>query len=1031
MLRQLKKHNSMKAFHQLLALGLLAMPAGLLAQDTEIWVSRIDNPNRETNGIYGFPASDPQAITAKKTAPELYFQKGVGYQDGVIYGMDYKQGFFSPDRYILYAVDTKTWSISQRDVDKMFAIKETANGVDGTVYALFDDGALGTIDYVNLTRQDISSPSRYYVALGVSSIGELFGIDSEANMVRINTQNGAETVVGNLGISINRYSQTTGEIDPVTNLFYLAAKTSYGEPMSIFAIDLQTCEATTKGQLPYGYEDLAGMIIVGEPAAAGAPGRATGLKATFEGNSLTGTLSFTAPTETFDHKELEGELAYTVSYGADVQQTLSGTAQAGADVSLPITLSEGGLITFSVKFANTAGEGQTASVTQWVGPDAPLTPADVELTLDADGKATLTWSAPTACLNGGHLGNLTYDVRRIVSGEETLVAQGLTATMFTEQLEITTLQEYSYTVTALNDGTPSEPATSNRVVAGDGFGVPFVEQFGEGNHLEYFTVVNVNGDSDRWGDLTWKLHTEMTYWGQGKSYEEMWVQTDGATDDWLLTPPLQLQPGQAYIVKFKMKAGYDSTPETFEVMMGRTASVGAMTTTLLREQSITNTTYTEFSREFSVSEAGSYCIGFHATPNQGSALYLDDIEVRVNASQAAPAKVADLAAEADATGELRATVSFTAPTTTIGGDALTELTKIEVMRDATLIAVIEAPAVGSSQQVVDEHPSNGYHLYTVVAYNAEGNGLRAETPDIYVGVDIPQAPVVTKIADQGDHVVFEWAESAATGARGYVVRPEDVVYEVYATDMATGRRADLIYEGKDRMVEASYSDTEDFDVAKWIIVARNVAGSSSDAAAKIATGTPLTLPYRETFAMGRLKTSIWTEQTGMRSWNPSTEDACDADAGSLMFAPYADGDQSSYNTQRLTFVGVKQPQLSFWYRIESGSLAVKAWLSDGSEMPLLDAQSSASSASQWCFATTDMSPLKQQPYVVLKFQGTGQAESRLFVDNVLVCDGAYANGIKDTVQPSLPNGHYYDIQGRRVAEPAQGLYIYNGKKIIK
>lgn len=1021
----------MKTFKQLLALGLLALPAALLAQDTEIWVSFIDNPNRETNGIYGFPASDPQAITAKKTAPELYFQKGTGYQGGVIYGMDYKQGFFSPDRYILYAVDTKTWSVSQRDVDKKFAIKETANGVDGTVYALFDDGALGTINYTDLTRQDIYSPSRSYVALGTSSVGELYGIDNEANVVRINTQNGAETIVGNLGISINRYGQATGEIDPVTNQFYLAAQAGYNEPMTIFAVDLQTCKATTKGQLPYGYDYLGGMIIVGEPAAAGTPGRATNLKAAFEGNSLTGTLSFTAPTETFDHKTLEGELAYTVSYGTDGQQTLSGTAQTGDDVSLPITLNEGGLITFAVKFANAAGEGQTASITLWVGPDAPLMPNDVELTLDADGKATLSWTAPTACVNGGFMGNLTYDVRRIVSGEETLVAQGLTTTTFTEQLEITTLKEYSYAVTALNDGTPSEPATSNRVVAGDGFGVPFVEQFGESNHLEYFTVVNVNGDSDRWGELTWKLHAEMNYWGQGKSYEEMWVQTDGATDDWLITPPLQLQPGQAYIVKFKMRAGYDTTPEKFEVMMGRTASIGAMTTTLLREQSITNTTYTEFSREFCVSEAGSYCIGFHATPNQGAALYLDDIEVRVNASQDAPAKVTDLTAEADATGELRTTISFTAPTTTIGGDALTELTKIEVLRDADLFATIEAPAVGSSQQVVDEHPSNGYHLYTVVAYNAEGNGLRAETADVYVGVDIPQAPVVTKIADLGDHVVFEWAEAAATGARGYVVRPDDVVYEVYATDMATGRQADLIYEGKDRVLEADYTDTEDFDIAKWIIVARNVAGSSRDAAAKIATGTPLTLPYRETFAMGHLKTSIWTEQTGLRSWNPSTEDACDADAGSLMFAPYADGDQSSYNTQRLTFVGIKQPQLSFWYRLESGSLAVKAWLSDGSEMPLLDVQSASSSASQWRFATADMSQLKQQSYVVLKFQGTGQAETRLFVDNVLVCDGAYANGIEETVQPSLHNGQYYDMQGRRVAEPSKGLYIYNGKKIIK
>ena len=562
----------MKTIRQLLAAVLLALPAAMTAQDTEIWVSVVDNPNRESNGIYGFPASDPKALTAKKTAPELYFQKGTGYQDGTIYGMDYKQGFFTPDRYILYAVDTKTWSVTSRDVSSSLALKETANGADGTVYALFDDGRLGTLDYKTLTRTDIATPQRSYAALGVTGMGDLYGIDSDANLVSINTTTGAETVVGSTGLSIYGYGRTTGEIDPVTGKFYLAAQSGWSESLSIYAIDLQSCEATTMGQLPAGYDYLGGMIIVGEPAAAGAPGRATNLKATFEGNALTGTLSFTAPTTTFDHQPLEGELAYTVSYGSDGQQSLTGMAQPGADVSLPITLSEGGLITFAVKFANAAGEGQTATITQWVGPDAPLTPDDVELTMDADGLATLSWTAPTGCVNDGYLGTLTYDVWRIVSGEETLVAQGLSATTFSEQLEITTLKEYSYAVVALNDGTPSERALSNKIIAGDGFGVPFTEQFGEGNHLDYFTVVNVNHDEDRWGELTWKLHTDMNFWGQGTSYEEMWIQTDGATDDWLITPPLQLKANTLYALTFKMKAGYDTTPEKFEVRMGQTAT---------------------------------------------------------------------------------------------------------------------------------------------------------------------------------------------------------------------------------------------------------------------------------------------------------------------------------------------------------------------------------------------------------------------------------------------------------------------------
>ncbi|MBQ1773321.1 MAG: choice-of-anchor J domain-containing protein [Prevotella sp.] len=1066
--------NTIKTFF-FSALTALCLPVQLHAQDAEIWVSFIDNPNRETNGVYGFPASDPSAIAAKKTAPELYFQMGTGYQDGIIYGMDYKQGFFTPDRYILYSIDTKDWTVSQKDVDKKFALQEAACGMDGTVYAQFSDGVLGKIDYKNLTRTDIATPGRTYAALGVTSVDELYGIDTEGNLVRINTNNGAETVVGQIGFGIYSYKGSTGEIDPVTNRFYLLTTPTWSDPTTLYSIDLATAQATKIGELPVGYDYMGGMIIVGEPAAAGSPAKATNLKASFEGSSLSGTFSFTAPTETFDHQPLEGEMTYTLSYGTDegAKQTLTGTVNAGATVTKDITLSEGGNVTFTVRLSNASGEGQTASLTQWIGPDAPLAPTNVVMTMDADGHVDLSWTAPTATVNGGYMGTITYNVYRIESGEETLVAQDLTTTTFSETLEITTLKEYQYAVVANNEGTLSQRALSNKQVAGDGFGVPFVEQFGEGNHLEYFTIINVNGDSDRWGELTWKVHTSGGYWDSGQSYEEMWCQTDGNTDDWLITPPLQLQPGKAYALTFKMKAGYNTTPEKFEVTMGRTATVEGQTTTLIAERTITNTDYVTFTKEFTVSEAASYCIGFHAMPNVGSALYLDDVEVRIGASQDAPAQVDNLKVEADVTGALKATVSFNAPTTTIGGAALTSISKIEVMRDEQLVATIDNPAVGSSQSVDDNGPKNGYNNYTVVAYNEAGNGLRAEMEKVYVGVDIPQAPVVTMIQDNLGSVHFEWAEASATGANGYVVRPADVTYSVYATN-ADGSQGELLYEGKERQLDADYADTEAFDIAKWLIVAENVAGTSKAGAAKIATGVPMLLPYRETFAMGYLKTSIWTEQSGVRSFNPSTEDAATEDAGSLMFMPFLTGDNSSYNTPRLTFAGVKQPTLTFFHKAEAGSaskVVAKIWQADGTETVLTEADYTTLTTNGWTKETIDLTAFKQQDFVVVKFFAQGEAGKAIFIDDVTIRDGAFDD---EAVIPtaislsSTPITHHpspvYDLQGRlvyrgyegtevrgyessivegeegnlapshpRTPAPSMknGIYIINGKKYIK
>ena len=1027
----------MKNILTLFAVSLVLMPSSLKAQgDTEIFFSFPSNPNRESNGIYSFTAGDPSQVTARKTAPEFYFTQGTGYQNGHIYGMTYTQGFFTPDRYTLYDIDMRDWSYTQQDVDKKLALKETANGANGTTYALFTDGTLGTIDYAHRQRTTIYTPTRDFVALGVNSIDELYGIDSDRHVVRINTANGQETDLGQVDMTWG-YGNKTGEIDPVTGLFYLAAATSWNANYTIFAIDLATLTATDCGQLPPGYDYVDGMIILGEPSAAGAPAKATGLKATFEGNALSGTFQFTAPTLTFDHKTLEGELYYTVEYGtADgAAAQLKGTTQPGAQVTLPLTLQQGGMVTFTVRLSNSAGEGQSATLQQWIGPDAPLPPTGVTLTMSADGTATLTWQAPTACVNGGYMGLLTYDVYRIVSGEETLVAHDLGTTTFTEQHQVSTLQEYSYAVVASNEGTLSQRALSNKVIAGEGFGVPFTEHFGEGNHLEYFTVVNVNHDEDRWGELTWKLHTDMTFWGAGQSYEEMWVQTDGATDDWLITPPLQFKGANLYALTFRMKVGNADTPEAFEVRMGDDADIRHMTIPLMAERTITNTDYVTFRCEFRVFNDTQMCIGFHATPHQGVALYLDDIEVRQATSPDAPAAPQFTGLFAGEKGELKATIEFLTPEYNIGAQPLGGLTKVELLRDEELIATLDHPAVNTQYTIVDDQPANGYHNYTLVPYNEAGRGESARYDSLYVGIDLPQAPHIRRIEDHGNRVRVEWDAADIYGQRGYYVSPEDVSYEVYATDMATGRRADLLYQGKERTFEAGYQDTDDFDLVKWIVVARNVAGSSTDGVAKMATGCPLTLPYRETFAMGALKTSIWTEQSGVRSWNPTTEDAVGTDAGSLLYVPYAHGDVSAYCTQRLTFVGVRQPQLSFYTKIESGVLRVEAWQPSGEQTVLTSV--TAAQAADWQKFTVDLTPLKQQKYVVLKFIGQGEPGRRMLIDDVLICDGAYADGIEEVnVHHSSPITHHsYDLMGRRHSSltrhhSSSTLQVRDGRKVV-
>lgn len=65
----------------------------------------------------------------------------------------------------------------------------------------------------------------------------------------------------------------------------------------------------------------------------------------------------------------------------------------------------------------------------------------------------------------------------------------------------------------------------------------------------------------------------------------------------------------------------------------------------------------------------------------------------------------------------------------------------------------------------------------------------------------------------------------------------------------------------------------------------------------------------------------------------------------------------------------------------------------------------------------------------IKKQGWGAG---VIVTDLLLHNGDIVTGIAEIEKNSTVNsGVYYDLQGRRVAQPAKGLYIVNGKKFVK
>lgn len=92
-------------------------------------------------------------------------------------------------------------------------------------------------------------------------------------------------------------------------------------------------------------------------------------------------------------------------------------------------------------------------------------------------------------------------------------------------------------------------------------------------------------------------------------------------------------------------------------------------------------------------------------------------------------------------GTMSAEIKFNAPTTTVGGGTLSQITKIEIFREESLIKTFTSPACGSALTYIDTLRSLSANLYAyrVVATNTVGEGLSAKEIS-FIGEDKPAAP---------------------------------------------------------------------------------------------------------------------------------------------------------------------------------------------------------------------------------------------------------------------------------------------------
>ena len=832
--------------------GMKRAGSGILLDDGRtIWGDWEYDPLNEAGHIPGMYATDVQFTNPTMFASFADSGENLCYGsacvDGVIYGISYYLFWGLIPMYDKVAIDVATGTVSILDYaeDTDCALETATDPTTGITYGEFLDESgtgfvLASIDAPTWTRNDIAPLQNTYVGLGATSQGQLYGVATDGNLYKIDKSNGAETLVGSTGLTLSneqgQYYMMSGDIDPADDTFFFNGINANTLETGLYFIDLETGAATIKG---YDVGQIYALMAPPAAAVEGAPARAIEVGVEFQGETTEGSISFQVPATTATGAELTGDVAYQVLQNGAV--LAEGTAAAGAVVTCPIVSNAEGMQFFTVILSNAAGTSAPATVGAWIGIDVPSAATDVNAAFEGD-NVTVTWTAPEAGTHGGFQGNLTYNVYRYVGKDTTVVAKAITECTFSETLPEMEMNYVLYGVEAQNEKYTGAVALSNGKVYGNAYEVPYVAPMTAAS-ANLFTIIDSNDDGRTW-----------SFEPSDNTFRSMYHSSNKA-DDWLITPPIRLEAGKSYSFNVVARS-YSAVwgPETMEVKMGNAATAEAMTTTIVEPVDLP-TTDDEFGNEMiRVEETGDYYFGIHSI-SEADMYYIvvSHISVEAGLEPNSPKAVENLTVIPDAQGELKATVSFVAPTQNVSDENIEGDVKAQVLRDKEVVGEVTV-APGAEVTFVDaEGLTNGVHMYQVIPFVGENRGVKSKKVSAFIGFDVPSPVKVTETLNPSANKVNMTWEEAKQGENGGLVLPEKTYYKVYSTvieegDLYLADVVDSVYA--ETNTEFAYAtETGENRLDYWAVLPGNSAGDcQSGSLGSMFVGKPITLPFIENFA---------------------------------------------------------------------------------------------------------------------------------------------------------------------------------------
>ncbi len=438
------------------------------------------------------------------------------------------------------------------------------------------------------------------------------------------------------------------------------------------------------------------------------------------------------------------------------------------------------------------------------------------------------------------------------------------------------------------------------------------------DEFDEFTVIDANDDG-----YTWEYYDD-------EATARLRANSDKTTakDDWLISPGIELKAGNEYRITLDMRARKNDKPETFELKIGKSATVAGMTTTIISPTECINPEGYRYVKFITVEEDGVYYIGTHAMSEPAmSYFYFDYLAVSAPISVNAPAAVSDITFSPDIDGEACVKISFTAPSTTVAGEALSENISVDILRDDNWVTTLKNIAPGATKTYYDwfsdyddtEADPTGYHTWTILPSNTSGIGKR-NSGQVYVGINKPGAPknAVVTTTDNVGEVTITW-EAPTVDVDGYPVNPEKITYTI--TEVA-GSESEAIVSG---LTDLTYTyqavaEGEQQDFKRYMVTACSKGGTGGYTTTDmIPVGAPFEFPFHESISGGTVDTLLGIYSlAGTPSWyrlkdgNIDGVSAQDSDNGFIGMYAEASGVAGMLYTGEISIENAENPVVSFY-----------------------------------------------------------------------------------------------------------------------